>query len=459
MRAARAAGGTPGRAAPRAASSAHPIPRSAFGQAADAAKRSINLALSVRGQAALRAAGVLDAVMAHAVPMPARAIHPPGGGRVILQAYGRPGEAIYSVSRTVVNCALLDAAAALPAVRLHFSTGFDALAADGELTVARGAERRASRPALVVGADGAFSAVRAALMRAERVDFARRFIPHAYKEIAMPAVGAALGARAPPPAPGAAPAWALPQPHALHIWPRGDFMLIALPNPDGSFTATLFAPWATFERLDAGEARGEAAVAAFFAAHFADAAPLLPALAAQWAANPASALVEVRVSPWAVGPAPRVLLVGDAAHATVPFYGQGMNAALEDCLCFAEALDARADGDARAAAAAFAAARGPAGAALCDLSMENYAEMSHKTASAWFRARAALERALHAAAPRAWVPKYSLVTFSRVPYDEVVRQVRRQDAALDAARAVVAVVGAGALAAAAARAWAARARA
>jgi kynurenine 3-monooxygenase len=179
---------------PRAAERAARLESAALGQAADAAKRSINLALSVRGQSALAAVGVLDAVMARAVPMPARAIHD-AAGRVVTQAYGQPGQAIFSVSRAHVNAALLDACEAFAGgagrVRLHFSAALESLGAGGELAVRVGAgaaaATTATRPALIVGADGAFSAVRAALLRHARVDFARRFIRHAYKELALPA--------------------------------------------------------------------------------------------------------------------------------------------------------------------------------------------------------------------------------------------------------------------------------
>lgn len=221
------------RADPRAAeaSSASAAPfGSAFGQSVDAAKRSINLALSCRGQAALRAVGTLETVMASAVTMTGRAIHPPDGGPLVYQPYGQPGEAIYSAQRGTVNNALLaacDAHKGPGAVRLHFSHSFVSLSQDGKLEVADAAGvKRSVHPALVVGADGAFSAVRGAMLRHERVNFARKFIPHAYKELYIPANA---GGNA-----------ALDMFETLHIWPRTDFMLIALPNLDKSFTLTLF---------------------------------------------------------------------------------------------------------------------------------------------------------------------------------------------------------------------------
>jgi kynurenine 3-monooxygenase len=356
--------------------------------------------------------------MSRAVAMPARAIHGVNAGSdVVTQAYGLPGQAIYSVSRSHINCALLDACSENPLIRLEFGSSLHSLSAAGELTVSQGRDGDVtkSRPLLVIGADGAFSAVRAALLRNSRIDFAQKFIRHAYKELSLPCTKNGD--------------YALPSPNALHIWPRGDFMLIALPNSDHSFTCTLFAPWETFDSLDAA-VDDHSGIRAFLTTHFPDAAQLIPTPEAQWKENPASALIEIRVSPWASGTSPRVLIIGDAAHATVPFYGQGMNAALEDTLCFGEAIDA-ANGDITTAAASFAASRGPAGTALCDLSMANYDEMAHKTASFWFRARASLERTLHSIAPKFWIPLYSMVAFSRIPYHDAVRRAKRQDMILD----------------------------
>jgi len=295
------------------------------------------------------------------------------------------------------------------------------------------------RPLLVIGADGAFSKVREAMLRWSRLCFSRTFIEHGYKELYMP--------------PTAAGEYALPCPNALHIWPRTKFMLIALPNTDKSFTCTLFAPYETFEELDArvGEKGVDTAIGDFFVEHFPDAAPLLSTLTSTWLTNPTSSLIETRARPWQYKS--RVLLIGDAAHSTVPFYGQGMNAALEDCLCLGEALDEAlgvgcdVSGSVRVAAlktavAAFAASRQPAGEALCDLSMGNYDEMKAKTASVWFRSRAALEGCLHALLPDWWIPQYSMVAFTRIPYHHVCQRAARQDVALSAALGGFALAGA-----------------
>ena len=424
------------------------FPCRAFGQSTDAAKRSINLALSHRGQEALRAVGVLPAVMACTVPMPQRAIHPAGGADIVTQPYGAPGQAIHSVSRGLVNTALLDACSAQPGrIHLHFGAIVASLDESGLLTL--GEDQKGSgqfapppptRPRRGSGADGAGSKVRDSMLRFSRTNYARTFIDHGYKELSIPATAAGGSSSSSSSGGGSSSSsggdFALAQPHSLHIWPRGDFMLIALPNLDRSFTATLFAKFQAFEQLEAG---GEGAQRAFFAAHFPDVLPLLPNLHAQFSANPTSSLLEVKCAPWHYKR--RVLLIGDAAHSTVPFYGQGMNAALEDCLCFGEAFDAGAGAvglagqQLEAAVEAFAASRQPAGLALCDLSMGNYAEMRAKTASPAFLLRSWLESAfagswVNQALGLGWRSQYSMVAFSRIPYHEVVARVAAQEAAV-----------------------------
>lgn len=194
-----------------------------LGQSADALRRSINLALSFRGQEALRAVGLLDEIMAHIVPMPARGIHDVNGV-VTLQPYGKPGQFICSASRSLLNRSLLDACDRLPNVRCYFETAIVLLDQDNRLTVRdeRTRVERTVQPQLVIGSDGAYSVVRTAMLRYSRMDFSREYISHAYKELTIPAIRG----------PSGTPEFALPSPHALHIWPRHDFMMIALPNPD-----------------------------------------------------------------------------------------------------------------------------------------------------------------------------------------------------------------------------------
>ena len=391
-----------------------------LGQSTDAVKRSINLALSSRGQESLRAVQLLDAVMATSVPMPDRALHlpspTPGGATPMkMVPYGAPGQALASVSRGVLNKLLLDGCDALPNVVCYFNADLSGFTADGSVVVTLpGAAPVTLRPALIVGADGAYSTVRTAMLRFGRMDFHREYIDHGYKELEIPAGGV-----------GGGDGWAMPHPHALHIWPRGEFMLIALPNPDCTFTLTLFLPWSEFDVLDGSPDK----VASFFDTHFPDAAKLMPDLTAQFARNPTSALVMTRAAPWCSSNS-RYLLIGDAAHSVVPFYGQGANAAMEDCLVFTEELS-RLGGDLSAAVASFATLRRPACEALAALSLDNYITMRKRTASPLWRARHTLDSWLHWAAPTSWQSLYSLVAFTRTPYHEALARAASQDAWVD----------------------------
>jgi kynurenine 3-monooxygenase len=258
----------------------------AFGQAADSLKRSINLALSCRGQEALRAVGLLETVMAGIVPMPARGVHDLAGN-IALQPYGKPGQFICSASRSLLNRVLLDACDSLPNVRCFFETSLKSLngANRMELVSERDGATRVATPRLIIGSDGAYSSVRTAMLRYSRMDFSRAYIDHAYKELTIPPV---------------AGDWAMAQPNALHIWPRHAFMMIALPNPDRSFTCTLFVPYRVIDALDADAraraapgaakpAEGVSAARAFFQTHFPDALPLIPEFEAQFLNNPTSA--------------------------------------------------------------------------------------------------------------------------------------------------------------------------
>ncbi|CAE7440092.1 kmo [Symbiodinium sp. KB8] len=425
---------------------------SAYGVATDSVKRSINLALSCRGEAALAEVGLLDAVKPTLVPMHGRVIHDESGA-LSFQPYGKPGEHISSVSRERLTTLLVTELEKLPNVRLHFNHKLETARPDGTVVFVesdddgrdvKGGATTRLHAGLVLGADGAFSRVRAAMLRGSRVNFSRRFIDHSYKEfhIAPGADAASAIARRDDEA-----GYRLEQPHGLHIWPRHEFMLIALPNPDRTFTCTLFAPNATFEELDSAvKADGPGAVVAFFRANFPDALALIGEenVASQYAENPAGSLVTVRVDPWNRG---RMLLIGDAAHAIVPFFGQGMNAAFEDALELNASLDL-CNGDLDASIKDFVAKRMPTGNGIADLSLENYEEMRSHTASPLFVVSKQIEGLLHALAPTWWIPRYSMVSFSRIPYDEAKARAHRQEAALSVAEAVVgAALAAGALAA------------
>ncbi len=381
--------------------------------------RSINLAVSVRGIDALRRAGLAEEVLHSAIPMRGRMIHALDG-RLYFQPYDKdPTRCIYSIGRGALNAATLNAARRYPNVRVHFS----ARCVDVDL------ERPAARIArdgdateeiacdALIGVDGAFSAVRRAMQRCDRFDYSQTYLEHGYKELAIP--------------PGGDGAWRLEK-NALHIWPRCSYMMIALPNPDGSFTCTLFWPFEGSSSF--ASIRGDDDVRAFFERSFPDAVPLMPTLLDDFRRNPTGSMVTIRCRPWQYEG--RVVLVGDAAHAVVPFYGQGMNAAFEDCVVFEECLRRHAP-DLRAAFVDYEARRLPNTDALADLAVDNFVEMRDKTASRRFRAYKRLDRALHRLAPFWYTPLYTLVTFTRTPYAEAARRARRQDRAVAAAGAII----------------------
>lgn len=393
--------------------------------------RSINLALSVRGIEALRGVGLADEILAAAIPMRGRMIHDPRGG-LAYQPYSKDGrQAINSVSRAGLNRMLIDAAARLPNVRLHFGARcrwVDFESNRAEVTdLETGATRTVQCAPHVIGADGAFSGVRWSMQVRDRFQYSQQYLEHGYKELTIP----------PAEAPGGGPAWRMEK-HALHIWPRGSFMMIALPNPDGSFTVTLFWPFDgpnSFEAL-----RDERDITRYFEAHFPDALPLIPDLAREFRHNPTGSLVTVKCAPWSVGG--RATLIGDAAHAIVPFFGQGMNASFEDCACLAGCIE-RSPRDIAAAFAEYERRRKPNADAIADLAYNNFIEMRDKVASPLFRAKKHAEHALERLLPGIYRSLYEMVSFSTIPYaearDRAARQGRIVLAALIALLVVMAI--------------------
>lgn len=380
-----------------------------------AAGRSINLAISARGIKALRRAGLEDAVMKDAIRMGGRMIHPVEGAPGYQPYSADPTRAINSVSRSALNLALLDAAAAEPNVRVSFDERCASVDfAAGAVTFvndATGATRTATAD-LVVGADGAYSAVRGALQKTERFDYSQEFLGHGYKELHIPPV--AGGPHAP---------FAM-EPNALHIWPRGESMMIALPNPDGSFTCTLF--WrhdgagSSFAAIKSG-----ADALAHFRTVYPDAVPLMPTLADDFAKNPVGVMVTVRCGQWTRG---RVTLIGDAAHAIVPFYGQGANASFEDCEALADALAGSATIE--DALRAYEAARIANSNAIADMALRNFIEMRDLTGRTSFKWKKKIEHALNRVMPATFVPLYDLVSFSTVPYSEAKARGAANDRAI-----------------------------
>src|SRR5262245_37224644 len=371
--------------------------------------RSINLAISTRGLHALEKAGLKEKILSQAIAMRGRMLHGLDG-KLRFQPYGtRPEHTINSVSRAALNALLLDAAEALPGVKLHFGarcTGVDLETARATFQPPDGSAALAAQGDALLGTDGAFSVVRQQLQKTEGFDYQQAFLDHGYKELVIPAAeGGGF----------------LMESHALHIWPRGGSMLIALPNLDGSFTCTCFWPLQGPDSF--ATIRTPEQVAAHFRRQFPDAVPLMPTLIGDYADNPTGSLVTIRCSPW--HHRDRVALLGDSCHAVVPFFGQGANAAFEDCVVLQECLQAHGT-DREGAFAEYQRRRKANTDALADLSLANFVEMRDKTASRLFLLEKRLEKALHRAFPSWFIPLYTLVTFSRTPYAEAVRRDRRQ---------------------------------
>jgi kynurenine 3-monooxygenase len=382
--------------------------------------RSINLALSTRGIHALKEVGLHDDVMRIAIPMRGRMIHALYGEQT-LQRYGRDdSEVIYATSRSQLNITLLDAAASHPNVTLHFNARCTGMDLDsGEVTLRDETTRRESitRCPVVIGTDGSASAVRLDMQKTGRFNFSQQYLEYGYKELTIPA---GPGGRF------------LLEKHALHIWPRGTYMLIALPNMDGSFTATFFFPFEgpeSFESLDT-----EDKVAAFFREQFPDVVLVMPSLLEDYSANPTGSMVTIKCSPWHHGG--RALLLGDAAHAIVPFFGQGMNCAFEDCTVLHEligaALAQRPGGlDWEEMFRAFERLRKENTDAIADLAVENFVEMRDHVAQPKFQLKKKVEQALQERFPDTFIPKYSMVTFHRIPYAVALSRGKVQDRLLD----------------------------
>ncbi len=372
--------------------------------------RSINLALSTRGIHALDRAGLKDAVLRDAIPMPGRMMHAVDG-TLTFQPYSKnPADAINSVSRDRLNLTLLDAADAFNTVSLHFGQRCVDINLDAPgVTFAQDAcdEVINASADVIIGTDGAFSAVRGALQKTDRFTYSQTYLEHGYKELTIP--------------PTADGAFAM-EPHALHIWPRGGFMMIALPNADKSFTCTLFWPFDG----DTGFATvtNETEITKRFEQWFADTMPLMPTLVDDFQNNPTSSLITIRCRPWHANG--KVLILGDASHAIVPFYGQGMNAAFEDCALFDDAIE-RFGPNWDQLLPWFSEHRKPDADAIADLALQNFIEMRDKVGSRWFLLRKKFEKILHRVLPGWYVPLYNMVSFSRIPYNEARQRAARQD--------------------------------
>ncbi|MEO8307230.1 MAG: NAD(P)/FAD-dependent oxidoreductase [Pseudomonadota bacterium] len=373
------------------------------------AGRSINLALAARGIRALRDAGVMEAVTPLLTPMRGRRLHDISGTEQFL-AYGQSHEMIYSVSRADLTRRLTEAARAQPGVALHFNQQCLGYADPGKLQLRDTASGSTYEVAAqrIVAADGAGSVLRQSLAQRQGFIVEEDRLEHDYKELTLPVVNGH-------------PPLAM---DALHIWPRGGFMLIALPNADGSFTATLFLPRSgpqSFELLSSG-----AKVRDFFAREFPDALPLVPDLAAQFAAHPQGMLGTIHSPGWR--DAERLLLIGDAAHAIVPFHGQGMNCAFEDCRIL-DGLLAHSPDD---AFEHFEAQRRGDCEAIATMALENYAEMRDTVRDPGFQQQKDLAIALERSYPDRFIPRYSMVMFhDEIPYSLALERGRVQQGILN----------------------------
>jgi kynurenine 3-monooxygenase len=378
--------------------------------------RSINLALAARGIAALEQAGLMPQVRRQMVSMPGRMLHHTDGRLQFLRYGQNDAEVIHAISREQLNRTLIEAAAAQPGIELQFNVRcIDVDPAAGELQVQdQGGGVRALRFELLLAADGAGSAVRAALARRGLAEVREEMLAHDYKELTITA-GDDDAHRY------------VFEPHALHIWPRGGYMLIALPNTDGSFTATLFLPRhgdPGFDRLQDAQA-----VRSFFEQQFADAAAVIGALERQFAGHPQGRLGTVHCARWHFGE--RLLLLGDAAHAIVPFHGQGLNCGFEDCCLLDRLLHQQAHTG--TALAQFEQQRRPDTEAIAAMALENYVEMRDGVRSAQFAQRRALAAQLERAFPDRFIPRYSMVMFHpEIPYREAQRRGVLQQRLLDA---------------------------
>jgi kynurenine 3-monooxygenase len=371
--------------------------------------RSINLAISTRGIHALEQIGMAKEVLQHAIPMRGRMIHDKSGTLHLAPYDVDPKKCINSIGRAALNTTVIEAAQRYPNVRVYFKhkcTDVDLNEAIAHLETEN--RQVTARGDAVIGVDGAFSAVRKSMQRdIGNFQYDESYLAHGYKELTIP--------------PGPNGSWQMEK-NALHIWPRKSFMMIALPNPDGSFTCTLF--WEFEGSRSFATTKTDEDVRLFFDEEFPDAVPLMPTLLEDFKTNPTGSLVTIRCAPWFYRD--KVCLVGDAAHAVVPFYGQGMNAAFEDCVVLNECLEKFSDNRERAFTEYFERRKENADA-LASLAIGNFIEMRDKTASKTFRAKKKLDHLLEAALPGLYLPLYTMVTFTRIPYAQAAQRARRQD--------------------------------
>lgn len=376
------------------------------------AGKSINLALSDRGWKALGIVGIEKEVKEIATPMYGRKMHSVSG-EVTYQPYGLEGQAIYSVSRGGLNALMLELAEKKGGVEIHFNKKcVDVDFESGECIfedVHTGEEIHVKSD-LIFGSDGAFSAVRAKMQRTDRFNYQQEYLQDGYREILLPA------------APDGSHQL---DPNALHIWPRGRYMLIALANQDGSFTCTLFMPFEGKPSFDSLQTEEDVAV--FFKSVFPDFYEMMPNVGKDYFDHPLSSLAIIRCYPWVKG---KTALIGDAAHAIVPFYGQGMNSGFEDCSVLAGLMEKYGE-DWDRILSEYQEMRKPDGDAIAQLAVDNYYVMRDFVADKDFLLRKQIEKKIFENHPDKWMPLYSQVTFSHIRYSDAYRTGQMQDRIMD----------------------------
>jgi kynurenine 3-monooxygenase len=379
------------------------------------AGRSINLALSDRGWRGLEGVGIAEEIRKIAIPMYGRFIHHKDGTNAY-QPYGKNDQAIYSVSRADINMKLMDLAEKQKDVKIHFNKrciNIDRKNLEASFEDNISLEQVKVKSDLMFGADGAFAASRLNMqLSSDRFEYNQHYIECGYKELIIP--------------PGPNGEFILEK-NALHIWPRGSFMMIALPNPDGNFTCTLFLPFEgekSFSKL-----KTEEAVIAFFKEEFASAFPIMPTLVQDFMNNPVASLVTVKCFPWTFDH--KIGLIGDAAHAIVPFYGQGMNCGFEDCVVLDELIEKHKENWVKIFDE-YEALRKPDGDAIADLAVANFIEMRDKTADPKFLLQKKIEARFSEKHPEKWIPLYSMVTYSpHIRYSKALTEGKKQQAIMD----------------------------
>lgn len=369
--------------------------------------RSINLALSTRGITALEKVGLVDDILDISIPMYGRIMHS-AQGDIHYQAYGRDDQAIYSVSRGQLNIKLLQLADEFPNIHMYFNHRCTSMDLDGNVATFvddKGNEITVQGD-VFLATDGAFSALREAMVKNPRHNFSQQYESHGYKELEI--------------VPGPNAQFQMEE-KALHIWPRSSFMMIALPNPGGNFTCTLFLPYegeVSFANLHTDQE-----IMAFFETYFKDAIPLMPHLLEDFKTNPVSHLATMRTYPWVKN---KSALMGDAAHAVVPFYGQGMNCSFEDCVILDACIDAFA-GNWDLILDAYQKSRKPNADAIADLALQNFIEMRDLVGLPEFLNKKRLEKILVDLYPGLYRTQYERVTFSNDPYRDALLAGAKND--------------------------------